>query len=228
MELTPADQKLANFNKITIGADPEPIGLDPDYLVPKSGGEYQIPLQFPVKITGDGKSTNWQMTDAASYEPIAVYEGSNARYLTLEFTYVVFDDDSQSYTKGGVKTTQWTPQKIMAVERTIKSYFYRKAEKSINKTPVVYIYDLYTAVMAGFERASFRAKSMDIQRSHALIPLREFGFGPRAVNLVTTITLELESYTQLAGRLARGGDGSDEDKKIPQQNLSSAAEAAWY
>lgn len=180
-DITPADKLIIKSTRIVISDKPAPIGGMPDGL----GSD--IPLQFPVKLLSDNKSANWTTTDIASYEPLVIFSGANARSISIELTYVI---------TGGV----WTGSKISGIEKMIRSYFYRTMENSVESTPVIEIYTLYGAV-GDNQKTTWRAKDVDVQHADGIVIDRATG---RPYNLTSKITIGLDSYTQMA-TADRGG-----------------------
>lgn len=51
-----------------------------------------VQFQFPPVIGSDEKSINWDEKNIHSYEPIAIFMGSDARKISIEAEYVVYAD----------------------------------------------------------------------------------------------------------------------------------------
>lgn len=115
-------------------------------------GGSKLPLQFPPRITDDTKSANWQETNVASYEPIAIWQGSLPRKIGIEITYIA---------AGG----QFTPSKIAEITRQVKAYFYRSLRDGA-LVPVVEI-KMYEHVTDG--NALFRLLDASFSFSETLI-----------------------------------------------------------
>lgn len=52
-----------------------------------------IEFQFPPTISADSKSINWDLRDLKGYEPLAIFMGSKARNISVEFNYVLYGNE---------------------------------------------------------------------------------------------------------------------------------------
>lgn len=202
-QFLPADQWIKDTIQIYLSKDPPPVGGAVASDETDEEGNPQIPIQFPPRLSTDGKKGNWKTYDVSSYEPVAIFSGSEARRISVELTYVI---------TGG----KWTGRKISKIERLIKSYFYRKVEDAIDNTPMVVIKQLYGVTLA-YAKTTWRMNSVDITPGEGII-LEESNGVQRAYPLSRKIVIELETYTQLGGR---GGDDPAADEAL--QGLGDAA-----
>ena len=69
---------FGSIGERTITIDQVPIGKSSD-----------IPIQFPPRVKSKNKTSNWVLEDKESYEPEAVFKGSDATKLTVELKYLV-------------------------------------------------------------------------------------------------------------------------------------------
>jgi hypothetical protein len=209
-EILPADKAICDTIDIRISANPDPIDGGPP------GFGAKIPLQFPPKFMSDGKSANWKQVKATSYEPVIIYQGSNARAISIEITYI---NDGDKF-KGS---------KIADIEKMIKAYFYRRQEDSVVNSPMIEIRRFYSAVHpTSGELTTWRAKDVDIQHGDGIILAVDGSPYP----LSSKVTLNLETYTQLGGRggdaaITPGGGGGD-DVLQAQSNLEKIVKKFWY
>ena len=94
----------------------------PDAVSGFPGGGEQIPIQFPPHVVDDTKSANWVEEPVATFEPIAIWNGSLPRKITVELTYIV---------TGG----KFTTKSIAEIAQHFKGYFYRSIQAT--KMPIV-------------------------------------------------------------------------------------------
>lgn len=184
-ELQPADK--AAIDQIDIRGDPSGFSLNAHNI------------QFPPKLTKDGKTSNWKESNTASYEPFKVYSGSNARSISIEFQWVA----------GG----NFTPEKIMDAINAVKGYFYTGYLGSgFENYPAVIITKLYGYIN---EETSWRMTNLDLSFSEELILVDGSWF-----HLHTKMTMSLEAATQLGGPSG--------EALIPVSNLKLKPTIGWY
>lgn len=174
-----------------------------------------VEFQFPPVVKGDTKSANWQTEDQASFEPVAIFRGSNARKLSLQWEYVVV-----SRTNSG--TLKWTIDRITKSLRNLKSYFYITVQEGIATFPLVQLKLFEYAPLSGDKNSTWRMNSVNITPSGPIISSN----GLR-LQLKHTVTAELELVTQNNPILSRGADGTD--AKNPSQDLPKGSEIKkWF
>lgn len=122
--LNPIDQSVNDGAIIVIRHQPDAVSGFPS-------GDEKIPIQFPPRITDDTKSANWQENGVASYEPIAIWQGSLPRKISIELTYIV---------TGG----QFTTISIAKIAQHFKAYFYRSIKDTTAPVAEITIYNHMT------------------------------------------------------------------------------------
>lgn len=152
-------------------------------VILRVGGK-RIQFQFPPRITSDGKSSNWKSIFQASWEPLKIYWGSEARKLSFEAEWIA--------TGSGV----FTPQGIAEQMRTVKEYFY-SAQVGRGPYPLVKL-KAYEIVPS---EAPFRL--MDFSDSLGETLVRS---GGAIFPLYSKMTLSLELATNISGKPAEGVD----------------------
>jgi len=165
------------------------------------GKSSEIPIQFPPRIKSKNKTSNWILEDKASYEPEAVFQGSDATKITLELKYLV---------TGG----KWGIETIAKSVHTIMGYFYRTVQEGANGAPLVQVI-LYEICPDKPEVSTWRLDDASITYSDELVQQNGLVY-PQLV----TATLSLSMLTKI-------GDSTGNYK----QNLTLAADfpkKEWY
>lgn len=169
-EYTPFDKGLA-------GAAYFQMNLDPDPIV----------FQFPPKILSDGRKGDWKEENIPGAEPVAVYQKSGPREITLTITYIV---------DGG----EWTTDRISDTVKRIRGYFARTRDLGANQRALI--------VLAKFwnygdpdHPMTFRIKGVDVKHSETLVThctntnAKTTNY-ERAFPLRTDITIDLRLWTK--------------------------------
>lgn len=175
------------------------------------GNGKRVRLQFPPRVTSDGKSSNWMEFDIASYEPLAVWRGSSARSITVEFDYVV--DGSSNHEHGVV----WDIETIASQLRLLKSYFYVTLDANQATFPLVKLVMYDYAPLSGFDISTWRMKDIKISPSGPIIEntarasVGNIALSNRHFHLKHTVSMTLDLFTR-NNQILEGGDGFDSDK----------------
>lgn len=195
--LTTFDRELVDAVKIRIRQS---------ILVGGGEGFATVRLQFPPKITTDGKSAEWQLEQKTSYEPYAVFKGATSRNITLIVKYVV---------TGG----QFDVDTVASQVRLFKGYFYRTlaTQDQSEKLPLVEL-EVYDVIPLQERLSTWRMMDVSIDYSETLVKDAGGGIFP----LVTTITSNLELFTQAADIKT----GKDPKNKVPE--LPSRPFLEWF
>lgn len=169
--------------------------------------EVDVPMQFPPRITSDGKKAQWQEEYIAAYEPLAIWKGSSARHISVKIEYMVDGGD-------------WTPEFIMQQVRNLKSYFYITLQQGQSSYPVIEL-DLYEIVPDIGDRIStWRADDISIAYDGPLITQNDV-----TCNLKTTVTLSMYLFTvisNLTDSTAEGKTGGNGLEKIEFSFVAAA------
>lgn len=113
--MTRIDQNINDAAEIKIRHAPSAVSGFP-------GGGETIAIQFPPRVTDDGKSSMWREKPSRSFEPFAIWDGAAPRKISVELTYIV---------TGG----KFTTKSIAEIAQHFKAYFYRSVEDGL--VPVV-------------------------------------------------------------------------------------------
>lgn len=179
--------------------------------IPVAGGAgmRQVKFQFPPKILSDNRRGSWNETERRGTEPIAVFETSGAREITLTWTYII---------DGG----RFSPSIVSDEIHLVRGYFANVRDRDASQRNLVcfFKYILY----GGREAWSARIKSVDVKHGDTIVT-SSAGVGPQGGNAVaasfplrTDITVDLRLWT-------KGGAGEkvqDLDKLKPQEVFE------WY
>lgn len=181
-------------------------------LTKNSFDAQNIPFQFPPVIKSDSKRAKWQENDLASYEPFAVWMGSDARKLEIQLEYIVTTRGETFNTpevetlgqevigapfdnSGGVDV--WSVANITNIMRKLKSYFYITVERGQATYPLVKAIFYEYSPRSGDSGLSnslgtWRLFDVNIQPSGALIE-----DGDKVCHMKHTITFSMALMTQL-------------------------------
>ena len=195
--MTPADKNVITGVRMTV-----------DNALDRS---YDIPFQFPPRITSETKNPNWDDKPIFSYEPIAIFKGSEARQLNVELKYVVTSADGP-----------FSPSKIVEICRKIKSYAYNIGTESKKAFPTITV----DWPMILPKNAACRMTDFNIEYSEAMVGGKAEAFFP----LVTTVTFTLHVVTKIGGIVPanqlQGGEKS-QNKKQEAPNLPLFIKFEW-
>lgn len=139
-----------------------------------------VPLQFPPRVKSRQKAGDWSVDDITSYEPLAIYMGSKESKMTMELKYVVTGGDT------------WNVDFISKAVHTVMGYFYRSMDAASQGAPLVKI-KVYEIAPAADKTCTFRMNSASVAYSDEIIL-----DGAKAYPQVTTVTLDLAMFTQMA------------------------------
>jgi hypothetical protein len=175
-----------------------------------------IPIQFPPRITSETKNPTWDEEPIFSYEPIAIFKGSEARKLNVEIKYVVTSANGE-----------FNPDNIANICRSIKSYAYNIGTDSEKAFPTVTV--SWPRILPG--KCACRLTDLNIEYSEAMVGGSSSGFFP----LVTTITFALHVVTKIGGIVPanqlQGGEGGEGGKggniKQKGENLPQFIKFEW-
>jgi hypothetical protein len=175
-QLQSIDRELASTKhaSIILVTHPLPVSGFP------FGGGFPLPLQFPPRVTDDTKAAIWNETEVASYEPLAIWMGSNPRRVSIELTYIVTGSD------------KFTAKYISLITKQLKAYFYRSI-KDLENIPLarMHIYDHFGGSDGP---ADFRL--LDIGISHGDTIIKD---GTGAFPLLTKIKINAALVTKIGG-----------------------------
>jgi hypothetical protein len=144
--------------------------------MPKIG---KIALQFPPKITSDGKSAFWQEDNRYGYEEFALWLGSSGRAVNIELNYVVWGSFDQ--------------QKIHDEIGKIKRHLYVGAGKLTpfnSKIPFFFI-EGWKTIDGSKKPVPFRLKSVSISYSREYV-----GSGNNYWPLHTKVDIACKMFTR--------------------------------
>lgn len=201
---TALDRELVSG--IIFKLDQQTVGLPRDGAITVPGkGAGVIPFQFPPRVTGDSKDNRWQTVhDSFAWEPVKMWEGSNARRISLSAVYV-----ATGATTNGVV---WTPANVALVTRAYKQYFYSQPGDKI--FPAVELV-LYEHVPVGNGNAKFRMMNVNVKPGSEIIKVDGSIFP-----LKVEVDITLEQTTRIVT--------DDGEAKLEQNNLPDFPPQVWY
>ncbi len=198
-------------------------------------GGFDIPFQFPPFVTTDTKNPKWTEKDVYSYEPIAIFKGSEPRTLAVKFQYVV-----TSASKG------FSASRIAYILRMIKAYAYNIGTDGKKAFPTVTVdWPRILPKGGGAEEPKCRLTSISISYGETLVGGGSGGGGGNSAGyagfpLVTTVNLELKLVTKIAGVITAnqeagrgkpsggGGGGGDKSKEKQRGELPGLIKFEWF
>ena len=173
--LTPADQALLSKVTMHISSPPQPISGFP------GDGDGQVFFQFPPRITSDNKTMNWtEEGQIYAWEPQSSFNGSSARRIQLEATYIITS-------KGG----GWDLKRISDMVRVYKAYFYHTQGEAAGPTNMPLI-QLQIYDHAPDFNIFWRAKNFQLTHDGALI-----NDGGKVFPLISKISIDLHLLTKV-------------------------------
>ena len=158
--------------------------------IPPSGF---LELQFPPKITNDGKQASWQENHYFGYEEYAKWQGAYARKINIELNYVVWGS--------------WDQGRIASEIRKIKQHLYVSGIGVEDKVPFISVSGWKIVDSTG-KLATFRLMNVGIEYSREYV-----GSGNDQWPLHTKVNLECKLFTLAGSR--------PENPKHHQNNFKS-------
>lgn len=221
-ELAESDKFITESVRVIFPREPKLAGGEGDI------GDFldiPFPFQFPPRVTTDSKTANWDEHDKITYEPIAIYRGSQARKLTIEAEYIL--TGSNVGTGSSSPINRWGGEEIARLVQAAKSYFYRSVQSVLGGGadgegafgPAIKILNLYGAVRQVTDEvgSTWRLSSVDATYSDTLV-IDNQSYWP----LKTKLVISCMSYTQLAD------EGASDFKLAKLGNLASKPTPQWY
>ncbi len=166
----------------------------------------RIAFQFPPKITSDSRKGEWREDNLPGTEPVAVYEKSGPREISLTWTYIV--DGSK----------EWTTDKVAEQVKLMRGYFARTRDTNVQgQRNLVVLFKMWN--FGGTNPMSCRIKNVDVKHSDTIVTHCTNGDRnyDKAYPLRTDITIELRLWT-------KGNAVQTQDLNI----LRPQEEASWY
>lgn len=167
---------------------------------------FKVQFQFPPRILSDNRKGKWREGELPGTEPVAVFETSGPREITLSWTYIV-------------DGAQFTTANIAQQVKLVRGYFasVRARSGSINL-----IVKFRYALFGDPEKTeNFRVKSIDVKHSDTIIcPIRNVRetFIEDSYPLRTDITIDLRLWTK----------GGAEEKIQALNVLNNRENPKWY
>jgi hypothetical protein len=196
---------------MTVKYTPIDIALSKAVSLRFANQSITIEFQFPPKIISDGRKGNWNENDYPGTEPVAAYQTSGAREISLNFTYVV---------DGG----KWTTSKVAQQISNLRGYFARYRQQPGFRGLVVFfkMWNHGPRQLIGgdvaqkkSEEMSCRLKSVDVKHSDTIIVPN--GNVDLAYALRSDVTVELRIWTK---------GGPQETQDLP--GLKQEVTPDWY
>jgi hypothetical protein len=210
--LIPYDQQLLRQIQITFN-EARPGGGAKYTVAP-----FNLPLQFPPKITKDERSAEIESKEMYQGEPFFIYKKYGARKLTMELVYIVED------------YKEWSPGKIAGICKRLRGYFTLAGSDAgaadglrvdINKLWLFGGHDNDGNYSNRPQRFIF--KSVSISHSDTLITDRTKGY-LSTFPLRTDISIDLWPVTNMPSAPADKDKKDKKDAKLPGNALA----LEWY
>lgn len=204
-EITPFDASLVAG--VIFKLDQETTGLPVDGAITVPGkGAGEVPFQFPPRLTGDSKDNRWKsIHDTFAWEPVKMWEGSNARRLTLHAVYVA--------NGATINDVQWTPQNVATTTRAFKQYFYAQPSERVFPAIELVLYDHVPVSSLG--NAKFRMMNVNVKPGSEIIQVEGVPFSLRV-----EIDITLEQTTRIVT--------DDGEAVMDHGNLPDFPPQVWY
>jgi len=172
--------------------------------------ELQLPdgqfvnFQFAPRILSDNRKGNWNEGEQRGKEPVAVFQNSGQREMTMSWCYIV-------------DGANWTTEAVVYEIKRIRGYFANVLEPNAEQRSLIcgFKYGLY----GNQQRFSARIKSIDVKHGDTLV-IPSVGGIPdttKAFPLKSDITIDLRLWT-------KGGDRKVQDLK----GLITKETVDWY
>lgn len=160
-------------------------------------------LQFPPKITKDGKSGIFDEQDLGAYEPLPIYKGAKSRELGLEFQWVM--------------GAYFVPEEVHFTISSMKDYYYGAfiSVAGGSRFPIVTIEKLYEVIT---QTSTWRMTDLNITYSEELIKVTGIWYP-----LHVKVAISLKSTTKIAMDL-----GNSQKSPLTMDGPLSAPSLLWY
>lgn len=170
-QLNNIDQQVNEEATIELVRDPNPVS---GFI----GSATKVPIQFPPHIVDDTKSANWSEDPVATFEPIAIWNGSLPRKISIELTYIV---------TGGAFSTFSIP----IICQNLKGYFYRSIQSTTIPIAKIKIYNHMTSPGSTW-------RLLDVNISHGETIISD---GSGTFPLLTKIKIGAALVTNIDGKM---------------------------
>ena len=166
-------------------------------------------FQFPPKITSDDRKGNWKEGELRGIEPVAAFNTSGPREITITATYVV--DGS----------ADWSFQKVKTQVLLARGYFARVRQLNATRN-LVCKFKMWA--IGGTEEMTCRIVNVGVKYSDTIV-----GVGDNAFPLRTDLTLDVRMWTAGAGNCGEAKNGADVLGGIVNvTSLRSCESQDWY
>lgn len=164
----------------------------------------KIEFQFPPKITTDSRKGEWYEGNLQGTEPIATFQKSGPREISLTWSYIV---------TGGV----WTTEKISQQVKAIRGYFARyRDQNNLAARNLILFFQMWAHGDPSIgKQMSCRIKSVDVKHTDTIVAPN--GDPSVAYPLRTDIVVDLRLWT-------KGGPEPTQDL----EGLLPNEEQFWY
>ncbi len=178
-------------------------------------------FQFPPKITNDGRKGKWEEGELPGTEPIAVFETSGSREITLTWTYIVDNSSHPGLPK-------WNSDTVAEMVKRIRGYFAR-VRNGADQRALIVRFKMWNH--GDDQLMTCRVKNIDVKHSDTIVAPCINGKikTQKAFPLRTDISIELRIWTE-------GGPVDDKnaalaalaEKTVDLKGLVSAERPGWY
>ena len=191
------------------------------------GDDGSIQFQFPPKITTDSRKGTWKEGELRGVEPIAVFDTSGPREITIQTSYIV-DSLEENH-------AAWTIGRITKQIRTLRGYFALVRDLGTSRKNLVVEAELWCVLprsesnddgSEGGETkgriATGRIKSIDVKYGDAMV--YPPGNPKGAFYLRSDVTIDFRLWTKAADR----GEGEDAEIVADIEGLATRSNPSWY
>jgi len=188
-------------------------------------GSNKVEFQFPPKMTSDSRKGSWSEGDLRGVEPVAEYETSGPREMSLSWTYIV---------DGG----KWTTTRIAQNIRRVRGYF-AQVRASGDSRNLICRFKMWSVGglplqengSPGLKIMTCFLKSVDVKHGETII-VPDSTFTPAFLNtsvktqdvsqafyLRTDVTIDLRQWSM---------GSKDQDPIVKKKDLVPVAPPEWY
>ena len=230
-DLATAPQLILTFvSSAAVPSLPVPVigGISwPAPLLPGLITNHPVRFQFPPKVTGDSRKGNWNQGKVRGLEPAATYESSDAREITLSWTYIVdnYTDNQIPPFGGDTASRVWTPSMIHSQLTLLRGYFAQVRGPGLNAQVGGLPIRLQLWRIGGDEQLTGRMEGITIKHGDTMVGPQ--GNTALAFPLRTDVTADLAIWTR--GEIV-GYAGVVDRLKIVQnlEGLAITETPDWY
>ena len=124
-----------------------------------------IKFQFPPHIKSDSKGIDYKESSMMNVEPLALFNGSKSRTISLYWVYIV-DGDS------------WKATEVRKMVQAVRSFFYVTADKVFTDGDLGFVIKFHAYNVFGGAGQQFSCRSDGVEVSHGETMIKDDGILP--------------------------------------------------